>query len=438
MHDYWKKYITRLENEPGRRCFEKDDAWTSPVPKHAVNLGVQSRSVGIYSLETLGNESTDIQGTLQGPSHTHWAYAARQHRRWPYMRTSSRVIPAGDSSCKACARRKRLQYSMASGAQAAESRRASVIEKLKNAKLPEYTQDSFAASRLILPTSSRTILTHGMLRMQRNAEGNEDSVVVIKSLNGAYATHRTGDKAEEDKYRNKLFSYFERETDIWIRARSHPNITSLCGFMPYYGMDNLPVLIFPFHRLGNLRMYVYQHEMSSKSKLLLLRDVVHGLKHLHGLQDPIVHRDLSGSNVLLKETPTGIVACINDFGSAKLIDPDLNVVCSSTQATNYKWQPPEYVKSKTFRESYTNPKPSGDIWSFACVVLEILTEGDPWPRTADVVVELEKGHHPPYPNKDFKKKYGDFLEGCWRSSPGKRYTAEKVISKLDSLINAES
>ncbi|EJC99790.1 kinase-like protein [Fomitiporia mediterranea MF3/22] len=353
----------------------------------------------------------------------HWARAERQNKRWPYI-----ILQRVPNSSK------RLQYGMVSGAQAAVSRRTSVIEKLKNAKLPEYTQDSFAASDLLLPSSGRTILTHGTLRMWQSTEGREVvSMVVVKSLDSSYAIHRTRGKEEEDKYRDKLFSYFEREVGIWLRARSHPNITSVCGFIPSYGEKSLPALVFPYYPLENLRLYVDRQAtpLSDKSKLLLLCDVAHGLKYLHGLPDPIIHRDLSGSNVLLKETASEIVACINDFGSAKLIDPALNF-----------WQPPEYLKSGTYLESYTNPKPSGDIWSFACVVLEILSESDPWPRSTDVAGELRKGKHPPFPNKEFEKKFGDFLEGCWgwkagKSWPKLRYTAEKAVSKLDNLIKAE-
>ncbi|EJC99803.1 kinase-like protein [Fomitiporia mediterranea MF3/22] len=380
----------------------------------------------------------DIQATLQGSSH---ALGLRGSTNACLIN-----VPTLFHVLKTVNLSEQLQYGMASGAQAIETRRASVIERLKNANISVYTEDSFAASDVILPGSGRATLTHGILRIQQNVERHRDvkSAVVVKSLKSAYAYHRTKDGAEEEKYRSKLFSYFEREADIWLRARFHPNIISVCGFIPSCGKDNLPALIFPYYPLENLRVYVSRRDtpLSDKSKLLLLRDVAYGLKYLHGLQDPIVHRDLSGSNILVKETASGIVACINDFGSAKLLDPILNVVYNSTRNTKYKWQPPEFVKPATYLKSYTNPKPSGDIWSLACVVLEILNECDPWPPSADVFAELRKGKHPPFPNKEFAMKYGDFLEGCWgwkggRSWPKLRYTAEKTVSKLDNLIIAE-
>jgi len=48
-----------------------------------------------------------------------------------------------------------------------------------------------------------------------------------------------------------------------------------------------------------------------QSKLIIATDVAKGMKYLHNLPQPIIHRDLNSQNILLEETGHAIVA---DFG----------------------------------------------------------------------------------------------------------------------------
>lgn len=51
------------------------------------------------------------------------------------------------------------------------------------------------------------------------------------------------------------------------------------------------------------------------SKLIIATDVAKGMKYLHHLPQPIIHRDLNSQNILLEENGHAIVA---DFGGRQI------------------------------------------------------------------------------------------------------------------------
>ena len=67
----------------------------------------------------------------------------------------------------------------------------------------------------------------------------------------------------------------------------------------------------------NLRRAYEESRVAPAHHLGILRDVAYGLHHLHNLQTPIIHRDVSAPNVLLQQLPNGgWLAKVSDFGSA--------------------------------------------------------------------------------------------------------------------------
>ena len=66
--------------------------------------------------------------------------------------------------------------------------------------------------------------------------------------------------------------YFLRETDIWMRARDHPNISRIIGFLPSFGNDAFPAFVFQFFPLGDLRSYITREgaRVSTKRRLFFV------------------------------------------------------------------------------------------------------------------------------------------------------------------------
>ena len=111
----------------------------------------------------------------------------------------------------------------------------------------------------------------------------------------------------------------------------------------------------------------------------ILLEVALGLRYLHEISPPIVHRDLSSNNVLLT---TSMTAKISDLGVAKILDvsPGRAARMTQTQAPGTAaFMPPEAMLA---RPKYTSKV---DIFSFGVLVVHILS-GE-WPMPSEAFAE---------------------------------------------------
>jgi serine/threonine protein kinase len=98
------------------------------------------------------------------------------------------------------------------------------------------------------------------------------------------------------------------------------------------------------------------------------RGLLKGLKYLHTHDPPVVHRDLKGANVLVDED---FHVKLADFGCSK------RDVCTQSFSTigSVHWMAPEVLKAEGYGRCI-------DIWSFGCVIVEMVTAEDPWGKDA--------------------------------------------------------
>ena len=115
----------------------------------------------------------------------------------------------------------------------------------------------------------------------------------------------------------------------------------------------------------------------------ILRDVALGLAYLHGYMLPIIHRDLSATNILL--TPD-MTAKISDLGVARILGLDPVHVSKMTRAPgSLVYMPPEAL--------VVEPKYSEkiDIFSFGILMLHALSGRWPMPTKEAVDPVTLKG-----------------------------------------------
>lgn len=154
----------------------------------------------------------------------------------------------------------------------------------------------------------------------------------------------------------------------------HPNIVKILGYC-VSGSDR--VLIYEFIEKGSLDQWLQEEErlpLSWEVRVRIVKGVAHGLAFMHGLETPIVHRDIKASNVLLDNE---FEAHIADFGLARMIEGAHSHV--STQAAGTMgYMPPEYL------EGYTNATVKADVYSFGVLMFEVATGKRPnWPVMED-------------------------------------------------------
>jgi len=187
------------------------------------------------------------------------------------------------------------------------------------------------------------------------------------------------------------------ELTLWAHLQ-HENI------LPFYGTYLDPptqriCLVSPWMENGNLRDYL--DRFPQIPRMPFIRDIIDGLQHLHDLN--IVHRDLKAQNVV-----------VSDDGRALITDFGLSFVLATTTVTSsggtIRFMAPEIVVEDS------QPTASSDIWSFACLCYEVLTDKMPFYQYKDVQVmrALMNKEVPLRPKRGAGVGHSELDDSVWR------------------------
>ena len=171
--------------------------------------------------------------------------------------------------------------------------------------------------------------------------------------------------------RRRLQDNFIRECDHCSKL-NHPNIVRFIGM--YHPPQQLfPVMIMEL--MGeSLTTYAEKPNISFKRRMSILHDVAEGLSYLHSRNPPVIHRDLSPNNILLKHLPLLPVAKIADLGVAKVINIEDTVskqYLTKVPGTVH-FMPPEALKDNPQYDT------SLDVFSYGGITL--YTVNGKWPK----------------------------------------------------------
>jgi len=181
---------------------------------------------------------------------------------------------------------------------------------------------------------------------------------------------------------------FDREAKV-LASLNHPNIAAIYGFEE---SDDKRFLVLELVEGDTLAQRVKAGPLPVDEALEVARQIAEALEAAH--EKGIIHRDLKPANVMV--TPDGTVKVL-DFGLARALTDDSR----NTQVT---------AESPTITADYTKPgvvlgtapymspeqargRPvdkRSDIWSFGCVLYNILTGANPFEgeTTTDVIAKI--------------------------------------------------
>jgi serine/threonine protein kinase len=175
---------------------------------------------------------------------------------------------------------------------------------------------------------------------------------------------------EDEDTREKAFNEFRQEAWIMSGLR-HPNIVMMKG----YSITPL-CLILEFVPFGELYNFINNsgEEISPVLRLRIASDIANGMAFLHGINPPLLHRDLKSPNVLLcaktdNTAGDGPVAKVADFGTSMRVfsarkEKDFSVA-------NPLWLAPEMLVGGIFT-------PAADVYSFAIILWEVAARTPPY------------------------------------------------------------
>ena len=209
----------------------------------------------------------------------------------------------------------------------------------------------------------------------------------------------------------------------------HPNLVPFIGV---YFRENSPFLVLVMELMHtSLAKCLEQYECDQQkfplsTKLFILQDVARALVYLHSQKPPIIHCDLTASNVMLT---SDMRAKLAELGVAKIIDPDL--LKKSTQCPgNVVYMPPEaLMEQPTYGTEI-------DVYSFGVLGFQIFS--GKWPL-----------HHGAL--KDDKSRLSDkerchahligegfclsnTLESCLNSNPKMRLSATNILAIITGVL----
>ncbi|KAL5492978.1 hypothetical protein ACEPAI_4426 [Sanghuangporus weigelae] len=296
-------------------------------------------------------------------------------------------------------------------------------ESLNDWAVPVIEESSSTKSSTI-EVNWRTILHTGILT-QTNETGR---IVVVKEFNRVTASKVTDVPARIEK----LHGYYRRECGVWRKIGAHPNIVEILGVMDSYDNSIFPAIVMPYYFRRDIRYFIMENpDTSDKFRAKMMFDVAEGLCYLHKLSPPVIHREIRGSNILVKGENGALTACIADFGSAKFVYDTSYDVSSSTKAGKLDWAAPEQLKEVKNGDSEVTA--AADMWSFACTFLEVLTARNPWHPYLHYQ-RLLSGHYPARPDDiHINDMYWSVMKLCWARLPKDRLSSEDVVMYLRQL-----
>ncbi|KAJ7869720.1 kinase-like domain-containing protein [Mycena olivaceomarginata] len=226
----------------------------------------------------------------------------------------------------------------------------------------------------------------------------------------------------------EMLRRLKREVDVWSRLK-HKNILTFIGVCE--DLAPLPVLISPYYKFGHVGKYISKHPGINRHELAV--GVASGLKFLH--ENDVVHGDLKVQNVLVDKHGT---PCICDFGISKVVS---RRGFTTTAVGRAPYMAPElfFVVDGPDMSPQTSSSPRtttrSDVYSFALLVLEILTAEPPKARpsrpivTAKILADLRPKRED-YEERMVPQRIWFILERCWAFEPLLRPAISQVLRDL--------
>ncbi|KAF8120541.1 kinase-like domain-containing protein [Boletus edulis] len=251
-----------------------------------------------------------------------------------------------------------------------------------------------------------------------------------------------------DDVREKLLRRLKAEIAAWYRLQ-HGNICPLYGVIQsVYSI----AMVSPWCNNGTIMQYI-QRENVRADRLALLRQIASGVSYLHNMKPVVVHGDLKGTNILISDEGH---ALISDFGLSTVVE-ELSLTDATLRAAQLgtsllagstRWMAPELILS-LIEDVDGAPCPvtrESDVFSFACVCLEVATNDLPYPHRRNdraVTLDIMRGVRPcrgapPIPDMRLTamqvEGFWGVLDQCWRAIPPLRPTMTEVETMLGLIV----
>ncbi|TCD70152.1 hypothetical protein EIP91_004622 [Steccherinum ochraceum] len=237
-----------------------------------------------------------------------------------------------------------------------------------------------------------------------------------------------------------------RECILW-KALVHPHIVpfigvdrnvfpgSICMVIKWMENGSLSEHMETLRRQGELKGG--KHVEAVERWLLQTAD---GLSYMH--DEGLIHGDLHGKNILVDKDGT---ACLTDLGRTLTSEPLAYGKLRSLHGGGaLRWTAPELLDPEPFGVKGTRATRASDIFSYACVIIELYSGQVPMPDLTAFQVSHRyvQGIRPPKPVTPDGIDMGDALwsltQSCWSQTPADRLSAQEIVATLTASLPAKT
>ena len=204
----------------------------------------------------------------------------------------------------------------------------------------------------------------------------------------------------------KTRQLFQREMEMALQCQ-HQNIVTFLGAT----LEGPPVILMELMDT-NLRDAYDKGSTKDHQVLGILLDIASALHFLHTRPDPVIHRDVSSANVLLKALYNGEwLAKLGDLGTAKL------------QRLTTTAGPGAVIYGAPEAADASKHSPKMDVYSFGVLTLEVLTKTLPYENLKTLKAQVQQQF--PW--------YYQMVTSCTNQKSSDRPTMFGVIKELDKI-----
>ena len=225
--------------------------------------------------------------------------------------------------------------------------------------------------------------------------------------------------AHMDLLSQTTIDMLKREVKI-MASIQHPNLVKFKGAVindvVEEGID-MPIIVSELMDMNLRDAYIkIDLKLSNTSLISIFCDVAYGLLYLHQHIPPIIHRDVSAPNVLLKSLQSGgYQAKVSDFGSANFAKQ------SKTPATGaIAYSAPEMFPQEGIAAP-PQQTPKVDVFSYGVLMMEVIVKEMPTVENRHTMLERV--------GSTWEQMY-ELISLCTKIQPSERPTMTEITHQM--------
>ena len=266
------------------------------------------------------------------------------------------------------------------------------------------TQQQLLGVQSMMTCSRLWVVSHDQFTIGREISRGAWASVHKTTFRGAtVAAKRLHDEITSPE----TIELFHQEMEMALHCQ-HQNIVTFLGVT----LENHPVILMELMDI-NLRSAYKRGSVKYQQVLKIFYDIASALHFLHTRPDPVIHRDVSSANVLLKDCGNEKwLAKLGDLGTAKL-----QQYCTTPGPGALAYAAPEVADPKRHSTKM-------DVYSFGVLVIEVLTKTIPFQNLNTLKGRVQQQ----FP------QYHQLATSCTNQQSSDRPTMYDVIGLLNKIL----